>query len=82
MKSGYPGYDTKLYLMVRFKFWSSGEYPFIVIIPRSTLTWAGSTFLGSHLLISLKVICIQLDCVQKNQLLNIYAKNVNINTIS
>ena len=37
-------YDTKLHQMLRFKFTlGSGEYPFIAITPRSTLTKSGST---------------------------------------
>ena len=45
----YPGYDTKLYLVVRgssFEALENMDYSFISITPRSTLTQSGSTFFG------------------------------------
>ena len=41
-KRGRPGYDTKLYLIVRLHFWRCVEYLFSAITSRSTLTWSVS----------------------------------------
>ena len=46
--SGCPEYNTKIYLMVRLKFWCSErlKYYFIAITPRSSLTQSDSNGWG------------------------------------
>ena len=46
---GCPGYDTKLYLIVRLQFWS-GKNPFITITTRFPLIKRGSTSYGFPLM--------------------------------
>ena len=47
-KDRYPGFDPKLYLVIRLQFWRSGkrEVPFIDITSSSTLTRSPNTFYG------------------------------------
>ena len=44
LQKRFPGYDTKLHLMVRLQFWGLGSvvYPFIAITPSSTLIQSGN----------------------------------------
>ena len=42
------------------------EYPFIVITPRSTLTWNGGTWLGQIELFNYLIACRQMTDVKLN----------------
>ena len=51
-KMEWPGYDTKLHLVVSSGDLWSVEYPFIGITHRSTITWSNGNegvLLGAHL---------------------------------
>ena len=43
-KNGFPGYNTKLCQIVRQQLYSSMEYPFIAITPRSSLPRSRRTY--------------------------------------